>query len=157
VGQARTSAIKNAGLLVQAWAQATLGRKTEARDTIERLERDTPTDPYLVAAVEDALGSPERARAWLEAERRQGIRRTESVKLLIDLYARGGELERAIDLATESLDVLSEEDARAVLAAGIQRGASSETARLAAAIEGKFAKPSRDVGPGNPSAEVSPD
>jgi len=155
IGRARTNAIKNAGLLVQAWAQATLGRRAEARATIERLERDTPTDPYLVAAVEDALGSPERARAWLEAERRQGIRRTESVKLLIDLYARGGELERAVDLATESLDVLSEEDARAVLAAGVGAGASNETARLAAAIEGKFAKPSRDIGPGNPSAEVS--
>jgi Zn-dependent protease len=157
VGRARTNTFKNAGLWVQAWAQATLGRKVEARETIERREGDTLTDPYLIAAVQDALGSPEVARAWLESEHQRGIRRTESVKLLIDLYARGGELARAVDLATESLDVLSEEDARAVLAAGIKGGASSESARLTAAIEGKFVKLSRDVGPGNPSAEVSPD
>jgi hypothetical protein len=93
-----------------------------------------------VAAVEDALGSPERARAWLEAEHRQGIRRTESVKLLIDLYARGGELERAVELAAESTDLLSEEDARAVLAAAIQGGASSEATRLTAAIDQAYAK-----------------
>jgi Zn-dependent protease len=157
VGRARTNALKNAGRLVQAWAQATLGRRAEARETIERLERDTPTDPYLVAAVEDALGAPDRARAWLEAERRQGIRRTESVKLLIDLYARGGELENAVDLATDSLDVLTEEDARAVLAAGVQGGASVQTARLAAAIERKYPKPSGGLGGAPPSAEVSPE
>jgi Zn-dependent protease len=156
VGRARTNALKNAGLLVQAWAQATLGRRTDARETIERLERDTPTDPYLVAAVEDALGSPDRARAWLEAEQRQGIRRTESVKLLIDLYARGGELEHAVDLAADSLDVLTEEDARAVLAAGIQGGPSTQTARLAAAIERKYPTPPGDLG-APPTAQVSPD
>jgi Zn-dependent protease len=156
VGQARTSALKNAGFLVQAWAQATLGRRVEARESLERLERDTPTDPYLVAAVEDALGAPERARAWLEAERRQGVQRTESVKLLIDLYARSGELERAVDLAADAIDVLSEEDARAVLAAGVAGGASSETARLTAAIEKTFAKKSGEIDIGRPSPQLPP-
>ncbi|HMJ53419.1 MAG TPA: site-2 protease family protein [Polyangiaceae bacterium] len=155
VEQARTTSLKNAGLLAQAWAHATLGRRAEARETIERLERDAPADPYLVAAVEDALGAPERARAWLEAERRQGVQRAESIKLLIDLYARAGELERAVGLAADSVDVLSEEDARAVLAAAIGGGASGEASRLAAAIERAYAKPSH-LGPGRPSAELPP-
>jgi Zn-dependent protease len=156
VDRARTGALKNAGLLVTAWTQATLGRRAEARETIERLERDTPTDPYLVAAVEDALGSPERARAWLEAEHRQGVKRIESIKLLIDLYARAGELERAVDLAAESVDVLSEEDARAVLQAGLGGGASMEATRLAAAIERAYAKVPSDVGQQRPPAEETP-
>jgi Zn-dependent protease len=138
VEKARSSAVKNAGLLVLAWAEATSGRRGDARATIERLERDTPTDPYLIAAVEDALGAPERARAWLEVERRQGVRRTESTKLLIDLYARAGELEHATDLAAESLDVLSEEDARAVLDAARGAKAEKEAARLALAIDAAF-------------------
>jgi Zn-dependent protease len=155
VEQARTSALKNAGLLAQAWAHATLGRRAEARETIERLAQDAPADPYLVAAVEDALGSPERARAWLEAEHRQGVKRIESIKLLIDLYARGGELERAVDLATDSLDVLSEADARAVLAAAVAGGASGEASRLAAAIERAYAKEPTAIEQG-PPAEVPP-
>jgi len=156
VEQARTSSLKNAGRLAQAWAHATLGRRAEARETIEQLERDAPADPYLVAAVEDALGAPERARAWLEAERRQGIKRPESIKLLIDLYARAGELERAVDLAADSVDVLAEEDARAVLAAAIREGVSSEATRLAAAIESAYTKESADIGTGRPSAELPP-
>jgi Zn-dependent protease len=156
VQEARTSTLKNGGLLAQAWAHASSGRRVEARETIERLERDAPADPYLVAAVEDALGSPERARAWLEAERRQGIQRPESIKLLIDLYARGGELERAVELAADSVEVLSEEDARAVLAAGLQGGAATGTERLAAAIERAYAKGSSDIGRGRPSAETPP-
>jgi hypothetical protein len=140
---ARTTQMKNAGLFVQAWALATLGHKGQARDIIEKLEREIPADPYLIAAVEDALGSSERARAWLEAERRQGVRRTDSAKLLIDLYARAGELERAVDVATDSIDVLSEEDARAVYAAGISGGAANEAARLHLAIERVFGRPER--------------
>ncbi|HMI88432.1 MAG TPA: site-2 protease family protein [Polyangiaceae bacterium] len=156
VDEARTSALKNGGLLAQAWAHASAGRRAEARETIERLERDAPADPYLVAAVEDALGAPDRARAWLEAERRQGVKRIESIKLLIDLYARGGELERAAQVATESVDVLSEQDARAVLAAAVAGGASAEAAGLAAAIERSYAKATSDIGPGRSSAEVPP-
>jgi hypothetical protein len=135
VARARTSQTRNAGRLAQAWAHATRGRQGHARDIIEKLERDAPADPYLVAAVEDALGSPERARAWLEAERRQGIKRPESIKLLIDLYAREGDLERAVDTATEALDVLSRADAEAVLAAAVAGGASGAASRLKTRLE----------------------
>jgi Zn-dependent protease len=156
VDGARTGALKNAGLLGQAWTQATTGRRSEARETIERLAPDAPADPYLVAAVEEALGSPERARAWLEAERRQGVKRALSIKLLIDLYARGGELERAVDLATDSLDVLSETDARMVLAAAVAGGATHEASRLAAAIERTYGKEANVVEQGRPRAQVPP-
>jgi Zn-dependent protease len=156
VAEARTSSLKNAGLLAQAWVHAFGGRRAEARETIERLERDAPADPYLIAAVEDALGAPDRARAWLEAERRQGVKRAESIKLLIDLYARGGELERAVELAAESIEVLSEQDVRAVLAAAVQGGVQLQAARLAAAIERSYGKEPNDIGPGRPSEEVPP-
>ena len=109
-----------------------------------------------MAAVEDALGSPERARAWLEAERRQGVKRIESIKLLIDLYARDGDLERAVQLAADSVDVLSEQDARAVLAAAVEGGASVEAARLASAIERAYAPSDGDAVRGRRSMEVPP-
>jgi Zn-dependent protease len=154
--QARTASLKNAGLLAQAWALASRGMRVEGREIIERLERDTPADPYLVAAVQDALGSPDHARALLEAERRQGVKRRESIKLLIDLYARGGELERAVELAADSIELLSEQDARAVLAAAVEGGAAAEAARLASAIDRIYKPSTGDAGPERPSMEVPP-
>ena len=152
--RARTKHLKNAGVLVQAWAEATLGRTSQARQLLESLERDVPADPYLIAALEDALGAPERARMWLEAERRQSVPRIESVKLLIDLHARQGDLEKAVDVATESLDVLSREDAEAVHAAGVSGGAKSQSARLRSALDERYG--TRESPEGTAHAAVDP-
>ena len=131
---ARTSVTKNAGLLALAWSHATEGRTAAARDLVEKLARDVPPEPYLFAALEDALGEPERARAWLEAVRQQGWRRPDTIKLLIDLYARAGQIARATEVAGEELETLGRDDARSVLSAAMGENAYRAAARLAARI-----------------------
>jgi len=132
VTRARTPLTRNGGLLALAWAQASLGRSVAARELIERLERGVPVDAYLLAAVEDALGSPEGARARLEAARQAGVKDADATKLLIDLYARDGQLSRAVDVATQELDVLGRDAALSVLVEAMARGAYVSAADLAA-------------------------
>jgi Zn-dependent protease len=134
VDRARSAATKNAGLLALAWAHATEGRTAEARSIVENLERDVPPDPYLFAALEDALGAPERARAWLEAGRQKGWRRPDTTKLLIDLYARDSQMSRAAEVAAEDLEILGRDDARAVVSAAMHDQAYRAAARLAERI-----------------------
>jgi Zn-dependent protease len=130
-GRARTPGTKNAALLAQAWAHATAGRSAVATGIVEKLEREAPPDLYFFAVLEDALGAPERARALLEAGRQQGWKRSDTTRLLIDLYARDGQMARATDVATEELDVLSRDEARAVLSAAMAQGAHRSAAGLA--------------------------
>jgi hypothetical protein len=129
---ARTSVTKNAALLALAWSHAIDGRIAAAREIVEKLARDVPPEPYLFAALEDALGEPERARAWLEAVRQQGWRRPDTIKLLIDLYVRAGQTARATEVAAEELETLGRDDARAVLGAAMGGNAFRAAARLAA-------------------------
>ena len=142
VARARTSVVRNGGLLAIAWAEATRGKAILARQTLERLERGTPVDPYFLAAVEDALGSPVRARAILEAARQQGAKSADSTKLLIDLWARDGDMDRATQLATEDADMLGPIDARAVFSAALQSGAHHPAAELAARLYTLYGDPS---------------
>jgi Zn-dependent protease len=144
VARARSPLTKNAGLLSLAWAHATLGRAVAARELVEKMDRSVPSDSYLLAALEDALGSPERARARLEAERLQGVKQAASIKLLIDLYARDGQLSRAVELATEELETLGRDDARAVLSAALAQGAYVAAAALAARLVEVYGDPSDD-------------
>ncbi len=142
VGRARTPVIRNDALLALAWAHATLGRPVIAREFIEKVERDAPVDAYLLAAVEDALGSPESARARLEAARQHGLRDREATKLLIDLYARDGQLSRAAEVATEEIDTLGRDASRVVLDAAMAQGAYRSAALLAARLVEKYGDPS---------------
>jgi hypothetical protein len=141
VERARTPATKNAGLLALAWAHATLGRVAVAREIVEKLERDVPPDPYLFAALEDALGAPERARALLEAARQQRWKSPNMTKLLIDLYARDGQMSRAADVALEDLELLGHDDARAVVSAAMAQGSHRAAAALAARMFEQWADP----------------
>ncbi len=145
MSRARTPAIKNDAVLALAWAHATLGRAVSARELLEKLERDAPVDAYLLAAVEDALGSPEAARARLEAARQQGLKDPEAMKLLIDLYARDGQLSRAVEVAIDEIESLGRDAARAVLDAAMVQGAYHSAADLAACLVAKYGEPSDAV------------
>jgi len=145
VARSRTPLTRNGAFLTLAWAQAVLGRAVAARELIERLERGVPVDAYLLAAVEDALGSPEAARARLETSRQQGVKDVDATKLLIDLYARDGQLSRAIGVATEELDVLGPHAGRAVLSEAMAKGAYEAAATLAARMFEAYGDPSDAV------------
>jgi len=108
------------------------GQGARARTALAEIAPPTAVDPYTIAAVEDAAGSPTRARRVLEEARAAGFEAPEASKLLIDLLARDGDLERAVELAIEDAALLSRDDARAVLDAAMAAGATRAAARLAA-------------------------
>jgi hypothetical protein len=145
VVRARTAVVKNGGLLAIAWAEATRGHTVSAREALERLERGVAVDSFLLAAVEESLGSPSRARTILEAARRQGVRSVETTKFLIDLCAREGDLASATRVAIEDADVLGQVDGRAVLSAAMSGSALDSAAELAARLFELYGDPADAV------------
>jgi Zn-dependent protease len=143
--RAKTAVVKNGGVLAVSWAEATRGRSSSAREALERLERGVPVDSYLLAVVEEALGSPARARTILEAARRQGVRSNETTKLLIDLCAREGDLATATRIAIEDADMLGQVDGRAVLSAAMSGSEHGSAAALAARLFELYGDPADAV------------
>jgi hypothetical protein len=134
VRRARTTAQKEAALTVAAWAFLAQGRPERARQILRAIALEN-VDLYCLAAVEDALGNSERAAQLLERGRKAGTKTSESVKLLIDLHARRGDLARAAAIAAEEIDLLGPTDCRAVLEAAMKANETRSAADLAAAID----------------------
>lgn len=132
VRRAKSQPVRNGGLTALAWVHVERGQGARARAALAEIEPAHAIDPYTVAAVEDAAGASSRAKEILEEARRQGYRTVESSKLLIDLCAREGRLEAAVDVAVEDADLLSRDDVRAVIDAALDAGATRSAARLAA-------------------------
>jgi Zn-dependent protease len=134
VRRARTQAMKNGGWTAVAWVHVQRGDGLRARQALANVDPPFAVDPYTIAAVEDAAGDATRARNLLEEARKQGFRTPESSKLLIDLSARDGRLERAVDLALEDAHILNPDDVRAVQKAALEHGAPRGAAKLAARL-----------------------
>lgn len=144
VRRARTLPVRNAGWTALAWAHAGKGEGALARDALGHIEPRGAIDPYTIAVVEDAAGAPERARGVLAAARELGMRSAEMTRLLVDLHARDGRLDRAVEVAIEDAALLPHDDARAVLSAAIDGGEYRRAAELADRMFGLFGDP-RDV------------
>lgn len=134
VRRAKSQPVRNGGLTALAWVHVERGQGARARAALAEIDPPHAVDPYTVAVVEQAAGDSARARQILEEARRQGYRTVEVSKLLIDLHARDGRMEGAIDVALEDADLLSREDVRAVFDAAVASGAPRAAARLAARI-----------------------
>ncbi len=134
VRRARTAALRNGGLTALAWVHVHRGEGNRARQALAKLDPPGAVDPYTVAAVEDAAGDPDSARRILEDARAQGFRTADAAKLLIDLHARAGRIERALEVADEDAPLLAADDLRAVYRAAIESGASRGAARIAARL-----------------------
>jgi len=130
--RARSQALKNGALTALAWVHVQRGEGQRARLALSKLEPQGAVDPYTVAAVEDAAGDADSAQRILEEARAQGFRTPDAAKLLIDLNARRGRIERAIEVAQEDAPILGADDLHAVYAAAIESGASRGAARIAA-------------------------
>ena len=134
VRRARTQPVRNGGWTAIAWVFVGRGDGLRARQALTKVDPPFAIDPYTIAAVEDAAGDPSRARTVLEEARKQGYRTPEASKLLIDLSARDGRLERSIDLALDDADILNPDDVRAVQRAALETGSARGAARLAARL-----------------------
>jgi Zn-dependent protease len=134
LASAQTQPVKNGALMALAWAHVGRGEGVLARKAIEQIEPKGAVDPFTLAAVEDAAGSPQRALNVLLEARRFGLRAAEMSKLLIDLHAREGNLAEAVAVTLEDAELLSHEDARAVLEAALGAGEHERAAQLAARL-----------------------
>ncbi|MBI2388230.1 MAG: hypothetical protein HYV09_01325 [Deltaproteobacteria bacterium] len=142
IGRAKSQAVRNGGYTALAWVFVERGQGSKAKAALAEIDPPYAVDPYTMAAVEDAAGDAGRARAILEEARRQGFRTIEAGKLLIDLYARDGRLEAAVDVAQEDADLLSRDEVHAVFQAAMDGGATRAAARVAARMFELHGRPS---------------
>ncbi len=141
VHRAKTLPVKNGGYTALAWVHVLRGDGLRARKALAKVQPPYALDAYTVAAVEDAAGDHGRARAILEEARKHGLRTAPSTKLLIDLLARDGRLEEAVDVAHEDASLLDREDVRGVYRAALAANAPRAAARLAARLFELHARP----------------
>jgi hypothetical protein len=129
--RARTARSRNEAWTTLAWAHVADGRGPLAREALMNVKPQGDIDLYTLAAVEDAAGAPDHAKDVLLQARQLGLRTAEMTKLLIDLFARGGDLASAAELAREDAALLGRTQARAVLGAALQADAHLPAAALA--------------------------
>ncbi len=134
IRRARSAALRNGGYTALAWVHVQRGEGQRARQALAKLEPQGAVDPYTVAAVEDAAGDPDSAQRILEEARHHGFRTGAAAKLLIDLHARRGRIERAVEIAQEDAALLGVEELRAVYRAALESGASRGAARIASRL-----------------------
>jgi hypothetical protein len=96
-------------------------REAAAR-AFARLPGDAPRFVDALAELEELHGRTSNARLFLELElAARGLGRR-GARLLIDILARDGELERAVQVAAECADVLGDDELANVRAAAVERG-----------------------------------
>jgi hypothetical protein len=135
LGEARDLDTRNAALTILAWACLGEGRPRAAMAALEKVLPRDAADPYTLAAIQRASGLRDQAIETLQGARRIGPLSREAARLLVDLYAERGDLERAFVITLEHLRVLGSEDARLVVRALEQAEDFRHAARLSEAID----------------------
>ena len=132
--RARDFETRNAALTTLAWAWLGQGRPRDAMSALNKVHPVQSVDAYVLAAVQRALGLPDHASQTLERAHGNAPLHREAARLLVDLYAERGDLERAFITTLDLLAVLGPDDARLVLHALEQSGDLRNAARLSEAI-----------------------
>jgi hypothetical protein len=105
---------RNAALTMLAWACLGQDQPRAAMAALDKIRPPEGRDPYTLAAVQRALGRIDDALQTLE---RAPSWSREAARLLVDLHAERGDLQRAFSTTLEHLRVLGLEDAKLVLRA----------------------------------------
>ena len=87
-----------------------------AREILGRMRPPWLVDPCLEAAIERADGGVDRATEALERSRHRPAFDGAAARLLVELYAEGNHLDRAVRVAVEHLDLLEAHDVRNMIA-----------------------------------------
>ncbi len=124
----------NAALAVMVRVALEEKRYRIAREIWGRMRPRPFADPCLEAALERADGGAVRAAESLERARRQPTFDGAAARLLIELYAEMDQLEQAVRIAIEHLDLLEGEDVRTMIGWLETWGQADRAAVLAAAL-----------------------
>jgi Zn-dependent protease len=139
--RARTNATAKAGWEIVAWSELGLDRFAAAHESLGRVRPASDVDSYCLAAVEAARGQSRRAISLLESGWTGRTRCTEATKLLIDLHAGLGALDRACAVASSELGALGPEDVRRVIDAAFEASAIAPATKLAGELFGVTGDP----------------
>jgi len=108
--------LRNAALAVMVGVALEERCHETARQILERIRPPWSVDPCLEAAIERADGGIDCATQALERARDRPTFNGAAVRLLIELYAEANQLERAIQIADEHLDLLKDHEVRTMIA-----------------------------------------
>jgi hypothetical protein len=131
-GAAGSQPLCNAALAVMVRVALDEKRYRIAREVWGRMRPRRFADPCLEAALERADGGAVRAAESLERARRQPTFDGAAARLLIELYAEMDQLERAVRIAVEHLDLLGGQEVRTMIA-WLETWGESDRARVLAA------------------------
>ncbi len=115
---------------IAAWAALLGGEAALARQALALAPADQPLDPYLRAAVSEALGEDEDAASALAHARRTGDQRLEVVALYVKVLLKLKDVERAARVTADIFEETPTEDARRVADAALTGGAPLAAATL---------------------------
>jgi hypothetical protein len=105
-----------------------------ARSLLGRMGSERDVDPLAECAIEVADGGPEAGIRALEWGRRRPTFGAAAARRLIELLAERDELSRAVEVALASIDLLSEQDLRNMIASLEGWGAPGHAATVALAL-----------------------
>jgi eukaryotic-like serine/threonine-protein kinase len=137
---------RDAALTLLAQVALEEGNVEKARGVVRLAEADGRIEVHVQAAIERADGWVDRAIELLDTARRRGTLTREAARLLVELYAETDDLERAVQVAVESLDLIAPEDIRLMIlslnawgefchAATVARALSRKTGDIEDAVE----------------------
>jgi hypothetical protein len=106
---ARSVELRSSAVRALAWAAIGASEVVSARDAIAELP-ESELDAHLLASYLATSNRPHEAIALLEDARNLGLRSSESLKLLADLYYRVGDRANLAALAASAKNLLSEDD-----------------------------------------------
>jgi hypothetical protein len=113
---ASASPRRNAALAILAQVALEENRLQAAREILGQVQPRRAVDPWLEARVELADGQQGRAIAILERARRGPSFGAPAARLLVELLAATNDLEQAVRVATEHLDLLDPQDVQNMIA-----------------------------------------
>jgi hypothetical protein len=125
---------RNAALVVMATVAVDEKDLRTARALIERMGSPRDVDPLLEAAIEVAAGRVDGAIRALEQGRRRPTFGAAAARRLVELLAERDDLSRAVEVAVDCIDLLSEQDLRNMIASLDAWGAAGHAATVAVAL-----------------------
>ena len=138
--------LRDAALTIMVQVAIAEQRCETARELLGRMRRRHGlVDPCLEAAIERADGRADRATEALERVRGLPIFDGAAARLLVELYAEAEQLDRAVQIALEHLDLLELHDVRNMIASLEAWDEPQHAAALVMALTIRSSHPGRQI------------
>ena len=137
--------LRNAALAVMVRVSLDERNYRSARQLFARMGPPRMVDPFLEATIENADGHPDRAREALERGRSRPAFGPAAARLLVEMYADTDDLNRAVELAIDRVDLLKVQELRNMIASLEAWGEPDHAAALSLALTARIAAAATDI------------